>query len=54
MLKLLFGVNPDHFLTNFFKKGRMGNSGQNGTEYKSGGQNRDLQRQSLLNVVGLA
>ena len=23
MLKLLFGVNPDHFLTNFFKKGRM-------------------------------
>ena len=31
-----------------------GNSGQNGTEYKSGGQNRDLQRQSLLNVVGLA
>ena len=19
----LFGVNPDHFLTNFFKKGRM-------------------------------
>ena len=32
----------------------MGNSGQNGTEYKSGGQNRDLQRQSLLNVVGLA
>ena len=23
MLKLLIGVNPDHFLTNFFKKGRM-------------------------------
>ena len=28
---------------------QLGNSGQNGTEHKSMGQNRDLQEQSLLN-----
>ena len=30
------------------------NSGQNGTEYKSRGQNRDLQKQSLLTYHGLS
>ena len=37
-----------------FPNSLLGNSGQNGTEYKSRGQNFDLQKQSLLNYHGLA